>query len=104
MDAGELPRHSHLNRGLFRGTSVFVIQYNLVATTVVLILEVGQCTGEDLARIVGPWSWAFLARRSAFSIFNDAYRFIEVAGKKRIDIWLTLARELTIAADLSIVL
>ena len=52
MDAGELPRHSHLNRGLFRGTSVFVIQYNLVATTVVLILEV-QVSLRDEKLLVG---------------------------------------------------
>ena len=68
------------------------------------LINVGQCTGEDLARIVGHWSWAFLARRSAFSIFNAVYRFIEVAGKKRFDIWPTVARELTMAADLSILL
>ncbi len=64
-------------------------------------LSRGHCTGLDLSRLVGHWTWAFLARRGAFSVFNAVYRFIETAGGRVFDIWPTVARELATAMDLA---
>ena len=65
------------------------------------LLRRGRCTGVDMARLVGHWTWAFLARRCAFSIFRAVYRFIETATHKRFDVWPSVARELRLAVDLA---
>jgi integrase len=54
-----------------------------------------------MSRLVGHWSWAFLARRCAFSVFRAVYRFIEVAGRRKFDIWPSVVRELDIAIGLA---
>lgn len=64
----------------------------------------GQCTGLDMSRLVGHWTWVFMARRGAFSIFNAVYRFIETSGRRVFDLWPTVARELATAMDLAILL
>jgi hypothetical protein len=38
------------------------------------MLESGSCSGDDLSHIVGRWTWAALACRSAFSVFSAVYR------------------------------
>ena len=68
------------------------------------LLQRGRCTGHDLSRLVGHWSWAFLARRAAFSVFNSVYRFIETAGRRVFQVWPTVARELKTAICLAPVL
>lgn len=65
------------------------------------VLAVGLCTGDDMARLVGRWTWAILARRPALSVLNACYRFIETAGKRRFTIWRTVRDELTLLVGLS---
>ena len=61
----------------------------------------GKCTGLDLSRLIGHWSWAFMVRRCAFSVFRAVYRFIETAGHKTFDIWPSVAKELKVAMGLA---
>lgn len=65
------------------------------------LLAVGQCTGTDLAHIVGRWTWAALVCRPALSVFNSVYRFIESARGRRFFVWRSAARELMLMMDLS---
>jgi reverse transcriptase-like protein len=58
------------------------------------LLSKDLCTGDDMARVVGRWSWAILACRPAFSVFNSVYRFIQAAGRRLFTIWRTVRREL----------
>ena len=39
-----------------------------------------RCTGRDLSRVVGSWTWATLVRRECLSAFWAVYRFCSVAG------------------------
>lgn len=58
------------------------------------VLDAGACTGADLARLVGRWTWACLAARPALSVLSSAYRFIECARGRRFNLWRTVAQEL----------
>jgi hypothetical protein len=72
----------------------------LVANTE-LLLERAEGTGREMASLVGHWSWAFMPRRGAFSVFNAVYRFIETAGRRVFDVWPTVARALLTALALA---
>ncbi len=65
------------------------------------VLAGGQCTGLDLARLVGRWTWACLACRPALAVFSAVYRFIECAGSKRFVLWRSAARELRVLIGLA---
>ena len=60
------------------------------------ILNRGTCTGLDLAAVVGRWSWAILACRPVFAVFNSVYRFIQMAGRRVFTIWKSVHRELDV--------
>ena len=64
-----------------------------------MYLAAGCCTGLDMSRLIGHWTWVLMARRCAFSVFRAVYRFIEVAGHKKFDIWPSVAKELVVAMD-----
>jgi hypothetical protein len=59
-----------------------------------LLLSGSECTGIELATVVGKWSWAVLCSRPAFSAFNTVYRFIQYAQRRRFIIWDSVRREL----------
>gem|GEM_PF-4462442 len=61
------------------------------------LLRQGQCSGRDMARLVGRWTWAMLVNRPALSAFNAVYRFIRVADRRCFDIWPTVRTELKVA-------
>jgi hypothetical protein len=63
-----------------------------------------RVSGHALSRLVGRWSWAFLACRSAFAAFSAVYRFIECAGHALFTLWPSAARELRAAVGLAPVL
>jgi integrase len=67
------------------------------------LLRRGECTGKDLSRLIGSWTWAALVQRPAFSVFSAVYRFIEVAGSKVFQLrrWPTVLRELRIISGLA---
>lgn len=51
-------------------------------------------SGDELARIVGRWTWAALPARPALSVFSSVYRYIELIGRRRGTLWRTVVREL----------
>lgn len=53
-----------------------------------------HCTGRDLARIVGSWTWAALVRRECLCVFRAVYRFCAVAGDRIFHIWPSVRQEL----------
>ena len=65
------------------------------------LLRLGRCTGEDMQRLIGHWTWTLLPRRSAFSVMCKVYRFIESAGKRVFDIWPSVERELRVMIGLA---
>ena len=72
----------------------------LRATTLHL-LDRGSCTGRELSRIIGRWTWAMLVARPALAVFGAVYRFIAVAGERRFQLWPSVRRELYAAAMLA---
>jgi hypothetical protein len=72
----------------------------LQQATVKLISGV-TCTGADLRRLVGKWTWAALAARPAFAVFNSVYRFIETARAGRFVLWPSVIRELQVMSALA---
>jgi len=64
------------------------------------LLRLGRCTGEDMQRLVGHWTWALLPRRAAFSVLCKVYRFIESAGKRVFQVWPSVERELRVMVGL----
>lgn len=61
----------------------------------------GRITGKQAESLVGRWSWAFLARRPAFSVFAAVYRFCAVASDRNFNIWESVRRELLVACGLA---
>lgn len=58
------------------------------------VLALGTCTGLDLSRLVGRWTWACLAARPALAVLNAVYRFVECARGRRFRLWPSVAQEL----------
>jgi hypothetical protein len=67
--------------------------HRLIGQTLSLLSRF-ECTGIELAAVVGKWSWAILCSRPAFSAFNAVYRFIQYAQRRRFTIWESVRREL----------
>jgi hypothetical protein len=65
------------------------------------VLRHGRASGLELARLVGGWTWAALARRPALSVFCGVYRFIQAAGSRQFVLWSSVRRELEIITDLA---
>jgi hypothetical protein len=63
-----------------------------------------ECSGEELERLVGRWSWAALACRPAFAVFSAVYRFIERAGRRIFELWNSVRKELRAMIGLAPVL
>lgn len=63
-------------------------------------LRRGHCTGFDMAKLIGHWTWVCMGRRCTFAVFNAVYRYIETAGRRDFDIWPSVARELRLAMAL----
>jgi integrase len=84
-----------------RTAGVAPTELTALANTTTALLRRGHCTGLQLSTVVGSWSWAFLARRASFAVFSSVYRFIEAAGRRRFQIWPSVARELQMAAHLA---
>jgi hypothetical protein len=74
--------------------------HSLRASTLRLI-NIGECTGRELAHIIGKWTWAFLIRRPAMAVFSAVYRFIDCAKDSRYILWPSVCRELWTAAHIA---
>lgn len=81
------------------GVSVTKLQ-SLRALTLALLRR-GECTGRELAGLLGRWTWAMLVCRPALSIFSAVYRFVVVAGTHLFRLWPSVRRELGAAAALA---
>ena len=60
-----------------------------------------RATGFELSRLLGFWSWAALARRCSYAVFNSVYRFVESAQGRSLVLWLSVRGELRIMAGLA---
>jgi hypothetical protein len=67
--------------------------WKLCADTCAL-LDYGQCTGLELAQLVGRWTWASLSSRPVLSVFSSVYRFIECARSRTFVVWSSVENEL----------
>ena len=65
-----------------------------LAQTTLFFLSRGVATGLQLAHIIGRWTWCMLLRRPSLAVLQHAYRYIEVAGRRRFTIWPSVRREL----------
>ncbi len=74
---------------------------SLIRDTSALLRSSATVTGHSVSRLVGRWSWAFLACRPAFAAFSAVYRFVECAGYARFTLWPSAARELRTAIGLA---
>jgi hypothetical protein len=65
------------------------------------LIDSGFCSGDQLASLVGRWTWAALVNRPFLSVFRAVYRFIAVAKQRVFQIWPSVARELEVASGLA---
>lgn len=65
------------------------------------LLRSGLCTGLELSKLVGRWTWAVLVCRPALSVFSAVYRFIECARSRLFSIWPSVCKELMTMAGLA---
>jgi hypothetical protein len=72
-----------------------------LSATAQALLDCGYSTGKQVEQLIGSFSWAFLPRRPAFSVFSSVYRFIACAGFNSYQIWPSVRRELQIAMALA---
>ena len=88
---------------VFNGTSgnigVSVAKRQRLAAITNEVLRIGYCSGDDLSKLVGRFTWTMLIRRPSLSIFSAVYRFMAVAKKKRYALWPSVRRELTAAMN-----
>lgn len=74
--------------------------HRLCADTNALIAR-GHCTGAELARVVGRWTWAMLVTRPALAVWNKVYRYIETAAWRMFELWPTVIHELHTAIGIA---
>jgi hypothetical protein len=65
------------------------------------LLARGRCTGDELAMLVGRWTWAMLANRPSLACFNAVYRYADCAGGRHFTIWDSVRTELMTAVGLA---
>lgn len=58
------------------------------------VLQLSAVTGMALSQLIGRWTWCLLIRRPALSVLQHSYRFIQIAGRRRFDLWPSVRREL----------
>ena len=58
-------------------------------------------SGKELARILGKWNWAFLARRPAMSVFAAAYLFARANENSSVPLWDSVRKELKVAVQIA---
>lgn len=61
----------------------------------------GSCSGLELGKLVGRWTWSMLARRPSLSVFSAVYRQVLVSGPVVFSIWPSVRRELLLIVDIA---
>ena len=59
------------------------------------VLRLGYCTGKNMERLLGDWTWTILLWRPAFSLLHSTYRFARCAGFDKYTLWPSVRQELT---------
>ena len=80
---------------------VSVTKLHKLRSDTLSLLRQGTATGDDIARIVGRWTWCFLVRRPSLAIFSAVYRFAMITRHRRHVLWPSVKRELHTAAMLA---
>ena len=83
---------------------VNVIKLNNLVHATRSIINDGYCTGVAMSELIGRWVWSMLIRRPSLSILSSVYRFIEVAGRARFQVWPSVAHELDQLCNMVILL
>jgi hypothetical protein len=52
------------------------------------------CSGLELARLVGHWTWVIMLRRPTFAIIRNTYIFIERYKGRKHQLWPSVIDEL----------
>jgi hypothetical protein len=73
---------------------VAVPKLQVLRASTARLLDIGRCSGRELAHIIGRWNWAMLVRRPAMAVFSAVYRYIECAHDDRFTLWPSVRREL----------
>ena len=68
-------------------------QLSLIFATI-SALRCGVVTGIQLAQLIGRWTWCMLLRRPSLSVLQHAYRYAQVAQRRRFTLWPSVRREL----------
>lgn len=85
---------------LFFGMSVPKLEA-LKAETRKLCSTERPVSGKVLARLLGKWNWAFLARRPAMSVFAAAYLFAQANDDAEVPLWESVRQELRVAVRIA---
>ena len=65
-----------------------------LAHCTVRLLSAGVATGLQVSAVVSSWTWAMLLRRPALAVFSAVYRFIQVAQRRKFELWPSVRTEL----------
>ena len=62
------------------------------------LVSIGECTGRQLAVLIGTWVWYLLLRRSCLSVLRESYRFVQLFMKDPTtkQMWSAVKKELQI--------
>jgi len=59
-----------------------------------------RATGNELAMLIGRWTWAMLGNRPSLAVFNAVYRYTDCAGGRHFTMWESVLIELLTAVGL----
>lgn len=69
------------------------IEY-LIQQTFYVITTKHSITGNDLAQLIGKWTWCLLIKRPTLSVLRYSYRYVNAAGSKSWQLWTSVKQEL----------
>lgn len=65
------------------------------------LLHARCASGVQLAAVVGSWTWFMLTRRPTLAVFNNVYRFAQVAKGCSLPLWPSVRAELAVVMSLA---
>ena len=65
------------------------------------LMAAGSCSGLELSRLLGKWTWALLVRRPALAAFSAVYTFVQKSGSRVFSLWPSVRRELQVMCGLA---
>ena len=67
----------------------------------IALLEGGECSGLEMAALLGRWTWSCLVCRPALAVLSASYRFAQRADRRVFTIWPSVVRELELLIGLA---